>query len=128
MSSASSNIQNWRHTTLDTALIVPDLDCYQAWITSQGPAQDHPQQSLPSLDEVHLTNIRVKCKLSKSYQGLGFFLTFLQKLKLISHLSDVSGENQDYVLQASLQGLGSEGPEASSRPATPATILAEDSS
>ena len=128
MSSASSNIQNWRHTTLDTALIVPDLDCYQAWITSQGPAQDHPQQSLPSLDEVHPTNIRVKCKLSKSYQGLGFFLTFLQKLKLISHLSDVSAENQDCVLQASLQRLGSEGPEASSRPATSATILAEDSS
>ena len=83
-----------------------DLDCYQAWITSQGPAQDHPQQSLPSLDEVHPTKIRVKCKLSKSYQGLGFFLTFLQNLKLISHLSDVSGKNQDCVLQASLQRLG----------------------
>ena len=56
----------------DTELIVLDLDCYQAWITSQGPAQDHPQQSLPLLDEVHQTNIKVKRKLSKRYQGLGF--------------------------------------------------------
>ena len=66
-----------------SGFLSPDLDCYQAWITSQGPAQDHPQQSLPSLDEVHPTNIRVKCKLSKSSQGLGFFSTFLQKLNLL---------------------------------------------
>ena len=98
MSSASSNIQNWRHTTLDTALIVLDLDCYQAWITSQGPAQDHPQQSLPSLDEVHPTKIRVKCKLSKSSQGLGFFLTFLQKLNLLKIPKTQTGLPRMYFL------------------------------